>query len=71
MPAIQETCGNVCRTCNARRLFVRTRHQTNHLVHALVTLFLCGFWLPIWIYLSCTEQADPWRCATCGSTLYY
>ena len=71
MPAVQETLGNVCRQCNARRMFTRTHHQTNHLVHALVTLFLCGLWLPVWIYLSYTETYTPWRCNTCGATLYF
>lgn len=71
MPAIQEHLGNVCRQCNQRRMFVRTRHQTNHLVHALVTIFLCGLWLPVWIYLSYTETCTPWRCSSCGATLYF
>lgn len=40
------------------------RPGTNHLVHALMTLFLCGMWLPIW-FLSCCKIGG-WRCQACG-----
>lgn len=37
----------------------------NHLVHALVTLFLCGLWLPVWIIV-CLTIDDRSRCTRCG-----
>lgn len=37
----------------------------NHLVHALVTLFLCGLWLPVWIVV-CMVTDDRARCTRCG-----
>lgn len=33
-------------------------------MHLLITLFLCGFWLPIWILASI--KIGGWRCQTCG-----
>ena len=41
------------------------REGPSHLVHAIVTLLLCGLWLPIWIIASL--QYYPWRCCTCGT----
>jgi hypothetical protein len=51
-----------CRRCNKHTLHARP--GTNHLAHALVTLFLCGFWLPIWILASL--KIGGWKCQTCG-----
>ncbi|MEV5750831.1 helix-hairpin-helix domain-containing protein [Actinoallomurus sp. NPDC052308] len=28
--------------------------QVNHVVHLLITIFLCGLWLPVWIILALT-----------------
>lgn len=69
MPAFQENIGNVCRQCNAQRLFVRTRHETNHVLHLLISALLCGLWIPVWVYLAYHENADQWRCTKCGNTL--
>jgi len=27
----------------------------NHVLHAIITLFMCGLWLPFWIILAATE----------------
>jgi DNA-directed RNA polymerase subunit RPC12/RpoP len=51
-----------CPHCEQQRLFVR--NGVNHLVHAIVTLLLCGLWLPIWIIAMLSE--DPWCCSVCG-----
>jgi hypothetical protein len=64
MPLIQTQ--HHCPTCNAPRLF--TKDGTNHLVHALVTLFLCGMWIPIWVLATISNNLTPGRCAVCGST---
>ena len=54
-----------CATCNQERLF--TKPGMNHLVHALVSLFLCGLWLPIWILAAAANGSEPYRCVQCGS----
>lgn len=54
-----------CPTC--QRPVMIQRSVPNHLVHALVTLFLCGLWLPIWILASLSVA--PWRCSQCGEAV--
>jgi len=51
-----------CAICRQPRLHARP--GTNHLLHLVITLFLCGFWLPVWI-LSMVKIGG-WRCQTCG-----
>src|SRR5262245_52252367 len=54
-----------CKNCDCQ---VMIRKETaNHLIHALVTLFLCGFWLPFWILVWLSE--GPYRCTRCGATV--
>lgn len=51
-----------CSVCQKRTLWARP--GTNHLLHLLVTLFLCGFWLPVWILASI--KIGGWKCQSCG-----
>lgn len=55
-----------CATCNQPRLF--TRPATNHLIHALVSLFLLGLWIPVWILVTLGNNMGRWRCSQCGGT---
>lgn len=50
-----------CPQCEGQVL--GTRQGCNHLLHAIITLFLCGLWIPIWILAAIPE---PYRCQTCG-----
>ncbi len=52
-----------CTNCKGNELHARP--GTNHLLHLLITMLLCGFWLPIWI-LSALKFGG-WRCQRCGS----
>jgi hypothetical protein len=54
-----------CHECQKHVL--AQRKGCNHLVHALVTLFLFGLWIPIWILAAVGR--GPWRCPNCGSAL--
>lgn len=51
-----------CPKCGQQQLFVR--EKPNHLIHCLVTLFLFGLWLPIWV--AATIFAGGWHCSVCG-----
>lgn len=54
-----------CPNCKANRA-----HQKNacaHLVHALVTLFLCGLWIPVWIIAAIAAEMRSYRCTQCGA----
>ena len=51
-----------CPTCRRRTLWARP--ATNHVLHLLLTVLICGFWLPIWVLSS--VKIGGWRCQTCG-----
>jgi hypothetical protein len=53
-----------CRYCNQPRLFQKP--GTSHLLHAIVTLFLCGLWIPVWIIAVIMNGSKPYRCSQCG-----
>ncbi len=53
-----------CVGCQQNRLF--TRQGTNHIVHALVSLFLCGLWIPVWIIVTLNASTAPYFCSQCG-----
>lgn len=57
-----EQTQRACAAC--RRPTLHARPAPNHLVHAIVTFFMCGLWLPVWFLAS---QRGPWRCQTCGA----
>jgi hypothetical protein len=61
MPLEQTQC--FCRHCQTYTL--AQRKGVNNLVHALVTLFLCGLWVPVWI-IACFMK-EPYRCTRCGT----
>lgn len=53
-----------CSACDKPTLFQRPK--CNHLVHAIVSLFLCGLWIPVWIIAAHKASNGNWRCQTCG-----
>jgi hypothetical protein len=58
---LQETSA-YCEHC--RRPVLGRRDGPNHLVHALVSLFLCGLWIPVWIIAALSTGG--YACPTCG-----
>lgn len=54
-----------CPSCNQPRLF--TKPGVSHLLHAILTLFLCGFWFPIWVLAGLVNAAQAYRCSQCGT----
>lgn len=58
-----------CRQCGQATLHVRHTYQVPHLGHLLATIFLCGFWLPIWILhilIDTIAGKPPYLCQRCG-----
>lgn len=45
-----------------------TNPGPNHLVHALLSLFLCGLWLPVWLLIALLDKSAGtfMHCMTCG-----
>jgi len=54
-----------CPKCHDWRLGYQ--NAPNHLIHLIITFFLCGLWLPIWL-LICLANRDPY-CSICGTLL--
>ena len=50
-----------CRVCGD---VLVTRAGTNHILHLILTLITCGFWLLIWILAS--VKIGGWKCSQCG-----
>lgn len=46
------------------RLF--EQQGANHILHLLITLFLCGLWIPVWILHSINTESSPYHCLSCG-----
>lgn len=55
-----------CMKCRSKELHARP--GTNHILHLLITLLLCGFWIPIWIISSL--KIGGWRCQKCGTAVH-
>lgn len=51
-----------CPVCQKQTLWARP--GTNHILHLLLTVLLCGFWAPVWLLASI--RIGGWRCQTCG-----
>jgi len=51
-----------CHHCQENVLMVRK--GPNHILHFLLSLFTCGFWVIIWILVSI--RFGGWRCNRCG-----
>jgi hypothetical protein len=52
--------------CDYCERMVRTQRQTpNHVLHLLITVLLCGLWLPVWFLVSLVQK--PRRCTRCGA----
>lgn len=52
-----------CKTCKIVTL--HSRPAPNHILHLLITILICGLWIPVWILSS--MRIGGWRCQQCGS----
>lgn len=58
-----------CPTCGQHRLAEKeSLDGVIHLIHALITLFSCGFWAVVWI-IHAVSASGPWRCSQCGGDI--
>ena len=62
-----EVCRMYCDYC--RRYRKAERPACNHLAHALVSLFLCGLWIPVWLLAYAMQTSKPFRCTHCGEVM--
>lgn len=59
----------LCPQCRQMRLF--EQEGINHILHLLITIFLCGLWIPVWILMAFSAENNPYRCTFCGYGDYY
>ena len=61
----QEYNSGFCKYCNEQ---VKTQRESpNHILHFLITILTCGFWVVIW-FLLCL-QFGGWNCSNCGQKI--
>lgn len=53
-----------CHRCQQMRLF--SQQGINHVLHLLISIFLCGLWLPVWLIMTISEGNNPFHCQQCG-----
>ncbi len=51
-----------CSRC--QRSQMHFRKGTNHILHLLLTVLMCGWWLPVWLLM--IIKVGGWQCETCG-----
>jgi hypothetical protein len=54
-----------CAVCGETRLFVKP--GTSHGVHLIISLFLCGLWIPVWFLDTLCHNLTRSRCSVCGA----
>jgi hypothetical protein len=54
----QQHWGTYCQAC---------RRPTMHVLHLLITIFLCGLWWPVWLIFAVNTYVGPWVCSQCGA----
>jgi hypothetical protein len=64
-----ETAQRFCQSCQRNTLYVRHSTPVNHVLHLLLSVLVCGLWLPVWLLIVLCHQPyqAPLRCATCGA----
>lgn len=54
-----------CRTCQRWVATVPT-YTPNHVAHLIAVIFLCGLWLPFWLFACFLSMIQGRRCQYCG-----
>lgn len=62
MPTRQLTLD--CPSCG---LTPHNQQTPNHVVHGIVSVFLLGLWIPVWIMIALTAGNEPAQCVKCGN----
>jgi hypothetical protein len=48
-----------CSTCKRATLHIRNTYDVPHVLHLLISVVLCGLWLPVWIIHTLIDALDP------------
>lgn len=52
-----------------RRYTLARKEGVNHVLHLLISLFLCGLWLPFWLLIAFCKQFEGYHCTRCGGAV--
>lgn len=60
-----------CQNCQKPTLHTRNTYDVPHVAHLLASVFLCGFWLPIWALhtFANAKSTVPFLCNACGTSI--
>lgn len=53
-----------CDCCEKQVRAIRPR--PNHVLHFLITVLTCGWWIFIWLIMGLNAMMGGWRCTACG-----
>ncbi len=53
-----------CKTCEKQSAIVKA--GTNHILHLLLTVLCCGWWLPLWALITISNASNDYKCSSCG-----
>ena len=60
-----------CEHCQRLTLHQRSVDVPNHILHLLLSLFLCCLWLPVWLFVAIvtvfSNEQIQFRCTHCGA----
>jgi hypothetical protein len=54
-----------CAKCDA--IQPHNQKTPRHVMHALLSLFVLGAWIPVWIFVAATAGNEPAVCVKCGN----
>lgn len=62
-------CTKFCNACNQNVLC--SKIPCNHVLHIVLMLVTCGFWLPVWIVCGLLSIFKPYKCPYCAGDVGY
>ena len=60
---MSEQISKYCKNCDTNVLAIR--QSPNHILHLLLSIVTCGWWLIVWFLVSI--KMGGWQCSRCGS----
>lgn len=56
----------MCSHCGVPTLHERDPRSVNHILHLLISVFVLGLWIPIWLIMAASAKPRFMRCLACG-----
>ncbi len=62
---MKSTIQGYCQYCKQKRPF--DKEGVSHILHLLLTIFTCGLWIIMWIFIVIMNELANYRCRECGT----